>query len=561
VLQVERESTTLIRTQHISEGVVLVVVLSVLGSGALLIIRPITQRAIQAYASLAHAEAALRVSEQRYRTLVTSLHEGVVLQHHDGSIQACNPSAEQMLGLTSDQLVGRTSIDPRWRAVREDGSDFPGDEHPAMVALRTGKPSRGEIMGVHKSDDTVTWLTVNAQPLFQPEAQTPYAVVTSFFDITEQRRIEQEVRYQKTLLECLCEASLDGILVVSPDRRWLYLNQRFASMWNFSDEVVAAASSAIGLPAMLEQVVDSARARARIEAIYANIHPSGQEELHLHDGRIFERYSAPVLHGDGTFYGRVWYYRDVTEREAVARAKRAFVSAVSHELRTPLTAIHFAIGMINSGKAGDVSEQMRPIIAIVYNNSERLIRLINDILDSEKFEISAVSFVLAPVALVPLVQQALDANRHYAASFDVSLVLEPVAAEIWVNVDSDRLMQVLTNLLSNAAKFSPFGGVVTTAISTYDNTVRIAVTDQGPGIPPEFQPRIFEKFAQADDPTSWRKGGTGLGLNIARSIIERLGGTIGFTTSTNGTTFFVELPIWREPMPTRYLAEHKACIA
>ncbi|MBE9050669.1 diguanylate cyclase [Nostocales cyanobacterium LEGE 11386] len=141
-------------------------------------------------------EEALRESEERYRYVITTMAEGIVLQQADGRITACNESAERILGLTSDQMMGRTSIDPRWRAIHEDGTSFPGETHPAIVTLQTGQPQSNVIMGVHKPDNNLTWISINSQPVFQPDELTPYAVVTSFTDITIRKKAQQALQQQ-----------------------------------------------------------------------------------------------------------------------------------------------------------------------------------------------------------------------------------------------------------------------------------------------------------------------------------------------------------------------------
>ena len=146
---------------------------------------------------------------------------------------------------------------------------------------------------------------------------------------------------------------------------------------------------------------------------------------------------------------------------------------------------------------------------------------------------------------MPLVEQAIASNRAYAEQFGVTFVLERVAPGVIIPTDSDRLMQVLNNLLANAAKFSPPGGIVLVDVSRREDVLRIAVTDRGPGIPVEFRSRIFQKFAQADSSDTRQKGGTGLGLSIAKAIVERLGGRIGYETEIDvGSTFFVDLPLF-----------------
>jgi diguanylate cyclase (GGDEF)-like protein/PAS domain S-box-containing protein len=141
-------------------------------------------------------EAALRESEQRYRSVITAMAEGIVLQQADGRITACNESAERILGLTADQMMGRNSIDQRWRAIHEDGTPFPGETHPATVTLRTGKPQFNVIMGVHKPDDSLTWISINSQPLFKLDELMPYAVVASFTNITIRKQAQIALQQQ-----------------------------------------------------------------------------------------------------------------------------------------------------------------------------------------------------------------------------------------------------------------------------------------------------------------------------------------------------------------------------
>jgi PAS domain S-box-containing protein len=250
---------------------------------------------------------------------------------------------------------------------------------------------------------------------------------------------------------------------------------------------------------------------------------------------------SPVPLADGLRY--VAIIRDVTERKQVDQMKSEFVSTVSHELRTPLTSIAGSLGLLSGGAAGELPERAIRLIKIAHSNSERLVRLINDILDIEKIESGKIVFNIAPVPLRPLLEQAVQANQAFAEEFGVSLAIEPGCEEAVVIADADRLMQVVTNLLSNAAKFSPAGEVVTVAVTPLDRRYRISVQDRGPGIPEEFKARIFSKFAQADSSDTRQKGGTGLGLSIVREIVTRLGGAVGFDSPPEGgTIFYVDLP-------------------
>jgi PAS domain S-box-containing protein len=156
------------------------------------------------------AEEALRQSEERYRSVIAAMQDGILLLDADGGIRECNAAAERILGLSADQLMGRSPHDPHWRAVREDGSPVPGDTNPAMVTLRTGRPCTGKVMGVHKPDGTLTWITVNAQPLFQADGRTLAGVAASFEDITDRKRTEEALRRTAERLAC-CEQQLQRL--------------------------------------------------------------------------------------------------------------------------------------------------------------------------------------------------------------------------------------------------------------------------------------------------------------------------------------------------------------
>ncbi|MEP6471687.1 MAG: hybrid sensor histidine kinase/response regulator, partial [Acidobacteriota bacterium] len=184
------------------------------------------------------------------------------------------------------------------------------------------------------------------------------------------------------------------------------------------------------------------------------------------------------------------------------------------------------------------------LLDIALKNSERLARLVNDILDIEKIEAGQLEFQMEELPVAPLLQAAVEDNRSYADGFGVALAVENGAPDARIRADPDRLTQVITNLLSNAVKFSPKGDTVRLVSSRRAGVVRIEVRDHGPGIPEEFRSRIFGRFQQADSSDTRQKEGTGLGLAITRLIVEQLGGTIGFETELGrGSTFRVELPL------------------
>lgn len=237
-------------------------------------------------------------------------------------------------------------------------------------------------------------------------------------------------------------------------------------------------------------------------------------------------------------------FMDVEDRKQAEQMKSEFISTVSHELRTPLTAIMGALGLMRSQAVGPLSEKAERLAAVARDNGDRLVRLINDLLDVEKMAAGKIVFDFEEENLGDLLAQAKDQNEPFAEQHGASIVVEPVDPNLVIEVDKVRFAQVMSNLLSNAAKYSPQGGQITIATARRDGTVRVSVSDHGPGIPEEFRHHIFQRFAQADATGRRGKGGSGLGLSITKAIVEAHGGEIGFDSKEGeGSTFHLDIPV------------------
>jgi PAS domain S-box-containing protein len=236
---------------------------------------------------------------------------------------------------------------------------------------------------------------------------------------------------------------------------------------------------------------------------------------------------------------------DVSERKEIERIKNEFISTVSHELRTPLTAIVGSLNLLQECTEGKLGPDESMFLEMAVGNSDRLTALINDVLDIEKIEAGGMPLDIRPLGLRTFLERCVSLNRGMSTRYGVSLELAEVPPEVTVMADEERLMQVMTNLVSNAIKFSPKDDVVRIVVQGADTHVRIEVRDRGPGIPDEFRTRMFQKFAQADGSNTRKKGGTGLGLAISKTLTERMNGRIGFEPNPEGkgTVFFVEVPI------------------
>ncbi len=275
-----------------------------------------------------------------------------------------------------------------------------------------------------------------------------------------------------------------------------------------------------------------------IAALYrANLFKTFQRQLILQSLLMFVPF---MLFATAIFY---LFRRTERLRHQAEVARDEFLATVSHELRTPLTAIHGSLGLVAGGISGDLSNKAKELIDIARKNSHRLILLVNDLLDMRKLESGKMNFDMQSVNLIEIIQHAIEENRAYARQFNVVYAFNPEQREVILHADQNRLVQVMTNLLTNAAKYGNRNDTVQISVTPSENNIRVSIEDKGPGIPAEFKDRVFEKFSQSDSSDSRSASGYGLGLSIVKAIIEAHGGYVGFDSYRNlGTRFYFDLP-------------------
>jgi PAS domain S-box-containing protein len=352
-----------------------------------------------------------------------------------------------------------------------------------------------------------------------------------------------------TTTESMFRAAIDacpfGVVLVGPLGKIVLANREVERIFDYTHAELIGQSVDLLVPAKLRsqylQYYDQLATRPQI-------HPATNRRL---SGQRKDGTEVPVEVGlnlihisDGVaFIGAIV---DITDRLRIEQLNDGFVATVSHELRTPLTSISGALGLLINDAGKTVPKPMMRLLTIAHNNSQRLVRLVNSILDMEKIESGKVVFVLKQVEIRDIVEQAIDANRGFADMYGVRLRLDPASTAGEIRVDPDWLMQILTNLLSNAVKFSPWDSEVVVAIESRIRGVRISVRDHGPGIPEDFKSRIFQKFAQANTSDARQQGGTGLGLSIVRELVTRMGGDVSFDEAPGGGAIFhLDLPGWQ----------------
>ena len=391
---------------------------------------------------------------------------------------------------------------------------------------------------------------------------------------------EATLRSQQGILQATLESTADGILVTTSEGRVVMFNRKFLQVWGLPPQAVDGALHADLVEHVVHRFADRQRLGRRIDDIYAAPAEESLDTLELQDGVVLERFSRPhVL--DGEIVGRVWSYRDVTarqrveealraeatamaqvaaERERLVQAERAaraeaerasrqkdeFLATLSHELRTPLTAM-LGWAKVLLRKRDDPETLVRGLEAIERNAGAQA-RLIDDLLDMNRIVSGKLLLDMQPTDLGEVAQAALEAVRPSADAKELRLrlVVDPHAGP--VPGDPGRLQQVMWNLLTNAVKFTPPGGSIELAIRRLECELELRVADSGIGIAADFLPYVFDRFRQGDASITRLHGGLGLGLSIARELVELHGGTISASSEGEGrgASFSVRLPLAAE---------------
>ncbi|MBB6142770.1 PAS domain S-box-containing protein [Silvibacterium bohemicum] len=366
--------------------------------------------------------------------------------------------------------------------------------------------------------------------------ETVCASIGQFMARSAQEGRVRELNRQK---EFILNSVGDGIFGANPESDVDFVNPAAAEMLG------APPADLIGksIHTIIHQGSDACGDQCRLRrALLMHENTTGQDVFARRNGTTFpvEFAVTPMLE-QGVVVGSVLSFRDISQRYALDRMKDEFISTVSHELRTPLTSIRGALGLLSHGLLGDMSEKASNLLRIAVSNSDRLVRLINDILDLERMQSGRAPLAFRACSVNELARHVVDAMQPMADAAGVKLVVE--AEPVIVEADSDRLMQVLTNLLSNAIKFSPMDSTIRVLVVHANEGASLSVIDSGRGIPVDKLESIFDRFHQVDASDSRQKGGTGLGLAICRTIVQQHGGRIWAERNPDqGSTFRVMLP-------------------
>jgi PAS domain S-box-containing protein len=361
--------------------------------------------------------------------------------------------------------------------------------------------------------------------------------------IARQRRLLRDMAASEERFRVIAVNSIDVITVTDERGAWTYLSPSVTEMLGWTPAELIGRDG-------LEHVhpEDAALYAHGIELLRKGREVlTGSFRMRHRDGRYIwvETISRPLRAAASTgSIGWVSNTRDISARKRVEQIQNEFIATINHELRTPLTAMLGSIGLAASGKFGKPEPQLARLLEMARSNGDRLGQLINDILDFEKASSGKMRFDLRTVAVDDLIDRCISASRFYAERLGVTIEARQRAPGSLIRVDDGRFHQIMANLLSNAAKYSRSGGRVEVDASTRDGRCRISVIDHGYGIPAAFRKELFERFSQADSSDGRSRGGTGLGMAIAKHLTEQMAGRISFESEENvGTAFHLEFPL------------------
>jgi two-component system, OmpR family, sensor histidine kinase VicK len=497
-------------------------------------------------------EAALLASEDRYREMVENSLGIVFACSMDGRLIAINGFTAETLGYKADtlkELVITELMDSAGVAAFQE----------CLRALDASDEWQGAL-AIRRSDGVIRRIAVRTRRIVIPGGET--FVLCNGMDVTEQHDAEEALLLATRQRELILESAGDGIFGIDLEGKITFINNAGAEMLSYTPDQLAGQdvhdlihhSHADGTP-YSRATSPILLAMRRAESIWMRDEVFWRKD----ETAVPVEYTANPLIKEGHISGMVIAFQDVAERRRLERMKEEFISTVSHELRTPLTALRASLGLIASGSLDSRPEKQKQMIQMAIGNSERLMRLVNNILDFDRGEKGRLVLNHKQVQAFDLMRRAADTAEHDARMAQIALKVNPAATPVYA--DPVRILQVFNELIINAIKFSSPGTTIQLSAQlggmsalgrpelcfVRKGEVCFIVEDEGVGMPPEKLARIFERFQQGDGSDTRALGGTGLGLALCRSIVEQHGGRIWADSVVGrGSRFYFTMPIMAE---------------
>jgi len=440
-----------------------------------------------------------------------------------GLLEEVNDRFIALTGYTREQLIGKPVSMLYDDAFKELAAEI-------RACLKRGDTWQGETP-LRCANGRMIYTQITVMPMYDEQGNWTGSI-SARTDVTR----ANELLAERDTAETLYELRDDIWIVDAETRGFSYMNRSAMRRTGWSDKAYTAKT--------LDDLSDESGNDAILNACEV-LASSGEVITQLDTELLGKHFQVTIKmlqigRAPGRFLIMLHDISDIIDEE---RMKSEFISMVSHELRSPLTSIKGSMGLLLSRAAGELPSKARALLEISHRNADRLVLIINDILDLEKIANGRLEFNLEDTDIVSLLRETGDANASLEQRFGVRIQIENLNTPIWLNTDPNRVIQVLTNLLSNAAKFSKPGDRILVRAEDDPNELRISVTDKGQGIPMAEQHKVFQRFADLSNSNRAAKGGTGLGLSVCKAIVENLGGKIGFDSREGfGTTFYFTLP-------------------
>ncbi|WP_017327725.1 PAS domain S-box protein [Synechococcus sp. PCC 7336] len=475
-------------------------------------------------------KAALENSEARYRAIVEDQTELVCQFLADGRLTFVNSASCRYFAQRQEDLVSDNFL-----------SYVLEDDRPA-VQKYLDACSRRQSLGALESraipqNGKVRWIQWTFRALYDRQGRF-FRFQSVGRDITARKQAGETLQRREAQLRLITDALPVAIAYIDTQEHYQFANQTCEVWFGRSRETILGRH----LQDILGQIIYE-EIREPIQAACSGEEVTVESEWLCGDGHPRSICATFIPHRDerGTVMGIFSLVIDISERKAIEQMKDEFLSIISHELRTPLTSIHGSLKLLATGELGTFSADGEEMLAVADENCDRLVRLINDLLDFQRLEAGRLTLHRQVWDAGEAIAKAAEAMQGMARERGISLETAPVSLSIWA--DPDYIMQTLTNLMGNAIKFSPEDSTVWINVRERGNEVLFSVIDRGQGIPADRLKNIFERFQQLDASTTRQKGGTGLGLAICRSIVEQHGGQIwAESTPGRGSTFYFTLP-------------------
>lgn len=511
--------------------------------------------------------SAKKESDVRFRAIFNQTFQLIGLLTPDGRLLEANQTALDMIGVDPASIRNKFFWDTPWWQHSEHEQET---LKQAVKDAASGKFVRFQTSHIDKSGETIT-IDFSIKPVLDDYGKVLY-LLPEGRDMTEQKRAQESTtaseQHLKALLTCLAEGvyqiDLEGNLVYmngAAERILQYKEHELLgkNMHSVIHDISDANHSQPSQPSF-PQLSTGQRSQPAGDSKLLSVVEKG-EELRISedwfrrkDGTVVPvEYVGSPLMQNGEVKGAVIAFQDITTRKEAEKRVSEFYSTVSHELRTPLTSIRGAMRLLEAGKGGELTERGKHLTTMGRIECDRLVRLINDMLDIRKMEAGKLDLRYGEFDAVDSVRQAIANLQAYADEHRVAIILKPTPP-IQLNADRDRFTQILTNLVSNAVRFSPLDSEVIVSLEVIANeqALTVSIQDKGPGIKPADQRRLFKVFQQLDATDARRKGGTGLGLAICKSLVEQHGGKIGLTSAEGeGATFWFTLPLFGKHQPEK----------